>query len=294
MERVRGCKDERSRLEPGRVKRTRALWFGALMIGVAFSLARFQPSWAQPHQNQLRDTINTPVPSPTRGPTSTGTPIVAPGVTRVILREGSPRLQVADDYEGTTDTYIDAYTARVPQTLDGGLRLKGGEIRSVLARFDLAGEIPAGADIVEAELLFYVEIPAFTPARALDVAAFRILKEWDEAQASWNYVHAANRTPWGSPGCNGVEEDRIGDPEDTITLFHRAVYRGLDVTQSVRYWLQHPDENFGWLIKGVSPSTADFSLASSRNSVLAHRPSLRIDYTTTEITPTATLTSSSS
>ncbi|MCD6520810.1 MAG: DNRLRE domain-containing protein [Anaerolineae bacterium] len=263
-------------------KRFRLLGMWAVALLLALALAHWGPStWAQPHQNALRDTINTPVPTPTNGPTSTPTLPPGPGVSRLLLREG------VDGYTGTEDTWMYSYTPRFPQPLDGGLKIKGAEIQSVLIRFDLEGKLPQGANIVQAELLFYVD--AFQESRPLDIAIYRVLRPWDESEASWNYVNTAQRVRWGSPGCNAVGVDRVGTPDDTITLQYRAVYKALDVTQSVRYWVDHSEENFGWLVKGVSASTAGYSFASSRHSMVERRPLLRIDYTAEGVTPSPTV-----
>lgn len=277
MSRVQVSEREKSR-------RARIILTCGLVIGLALLLAQFQTSWARPQQNALRDTIDTPVPSPTKGPTSTGTPTKAPGIERVLLQEDHL------GYSGTRDTWLNAWDKRNAQPLLGGLEIKGGEAKAVLIRFDLTGQLPPGAHLVQAELVFYVEIPAYTVARELDISAFRVLREWEEDKASWQYVDADAKIPWGAAGCDAVGQDRVGDPDDTITLLHRAVFRGLDVTDSVGYWLQHPDENYGWLVKGGASSTGTFTFDSSRSSMLANRPVLRIDYTVGEITPTATAT----
>jgi hypothetical protein len=251
----------------------------AILITLGLFSIQFQASWAQPHQNDLRQTINTPVATPTSGPTSTPSPTAAPGVYRVLLQEGR------DGYVGTADTYIRAYTPWVASALDGGLRVKGTE-DSTLIRFDLQNRLPPGAQIVAAELLFHVDVPAFTVVRALEVSAFRVLRPWQPTAVSWNYQHIPGQVYWDQAGCNGVGVDRVGDADDTITLLQRDVFRGFDVTQSVRHWQQQPQENFGWLIAGVSASTGSFTLASSRNQNLHQRPVLRIDYTLGDMSPT--------
>jgi hypothetical protein len=251
------------------------------VLALSLILSRLDASWAQPQQNSLRDTINTPVPSPTGGPTSTPVPSPAPGVERVVLQEGR------EGYDGTQDTWIYSYQRNVVQPLAGGLKIKGGEIQSILVRFDLIGHLPADANVQRAELAFYV---IDSQGRTLDVGAFRVLRDWLPTQVSWDYVHTGNDVAWDSPGCNGVGMDRVGDADGTTTLFHRAVRKGIDVTDSVRYWLEHPGENHGWLVKGVSPATAGFSVASSRNAAQTYRPLLRIDYTSGDGTPTHTHT----
>ncbi len=265
----------------------RVPWRFVLAIGLVVSLAWLgkspQTTWAQPHQGKLRQSINTRVPSPTNGPTSTGTPTAGPCVGRILLQEG------LSEYGGTADTWIYSYLPNYPQTQDGGLKIKGGDLQSVLIRFDLDqayAQLPSGAEILEAELVLWVD--AFTEARALDTAAFRVLRPWSEGSATWNSATSSVR--WTQPGCSGVGQDRVETADGTVTLAYRAAFRGIDVTDSVTYWSQHPEENYGWLIKGIGSSTAEYYFASSRYSQTAYRPMLRIDYNLCGGTPTVTRT----
>jgi len=259
-------------------------WVAALALGLALALAPREATWAQPHQNGLRDTVNTPVASPTAGPTSTGTPTAGPCVGRVLLQE-------AAGVDVTQDTWINAYSASFPSALSGNLSIKGTDIQSALIRFNLTDTLPAGAEIIAAELLFYVDIPAYTVARELNVSAYRMLRPWAEGEACWNKASAS--VNWGADGANAVGVDRVGTPDDTVTFFHRAVYRGFNVTESVRYWLNHPSENYGWLIKGALDSTGAYNLGASRNSMLDRRPVLRIDYNSCAASPTPSVTPTS-
>jgi len=259
---------------------TRAALATVFVVALAWLLNSPQSTWAQPNQSKLRQSINTRVPSPTNGPTSTATPTAGPCVGRVLLQDGLA------GYNGTTDTWIYSYLPNFPQTRDGGLKIKGGELQSVLMRFDLQDKVPAGAEILEAELVLWVD--AFTEARSLDVGAFRVLRPWSEGSATWN--SASSTESWAQPGCNGVGQDRVDTPDGTVLLAYRSAFRGINVTDSVRYWLQHPAENYGWLLKGIGGSTAEYYFASSRYNQVAYRPVLRIDYNLCGGTPTATKT----
>ena len=245
------------------------LFILVLMVTLAVLVGQIGPSWAQPHQNALRDTIGTQVPTPPRGSTSTPSPTTDPCTGRVLLQDSLTQ----GGYQGTTDTWIHSGAATFPQPKDGGLRLKGAEGKSTLIRFELEG-VPPGANVTRAQLTFYVDSAQDT--RTLDVAAYRVARPWSEAQATWRDADLGVR--WGTAGCNGVPADRTDVADDTITLNCWGVYRGFDVTSSVRYWLQHPDENYGWLLKGVGPSTAEYGLGSSRNQFQEYRPVLCIDY----------------
>lgn len=268
-----------------RISPARLACASALFIVVILMLTRMDAAWAQPHQNGLRDTINTPVPSATFGPTATATEPPGPCVGRVLLQEGH------DEYAGTSDTWIYAYLASYPQSLQGGLELRGASIASVLTRFDLAGILPDGAEIIKAELVFFVDVGDET--RALETSIYRVLQPWEEAQATWNHTNRVGGTYWQQPGCRAPGVDRAETPDDVITLLNHYVYRGFNVTDSVRHWVEHPDENYGWLIEGALDSTAKFTLGSSRyqEAYIERRPILRIDYNICgEETPTPTAT----
>jgi len=265
-----------------------------LLLALIVALSQTGATWAQPHQNSLRSSVPTRVSSATPGPTSTPSPTVVPGVTRVVLQDAN-----AEDpgYHGTEDTYIDSNIPRLPTTQEGNLRLKGAGGQSVLIRFDLEGQVPAGAQVQAAELVFYVEHPIGTVPHDLGTGAFRVLQQWSEQEASWRYRHSDARLAWDTEGCNGPGVDRAETDDDNIVLSDRAVYKGFDVTDSVQYMLDNPEENFGWVVMGTSASTGSFSLAASRNRNPDQRPALRIDYVdgggvTETATPTPTVTTS--
>ena len=277
--------------------RSTSRWLGRavfLSVMVALLILLTQDggrSWAQPHQNGLRDTIDTPVPTPTNGPTSTPTHTPGPCVERVLLQQG------LDGYEGTLGTWINAWEPEEPQrpsvSRTGILKIKGGDAWSVLIKFDLEGQLPAEAEVIEAQLVLYVE--GGTRIRELDVAAYRLLRPWDINWATWRSAAPGER--WAVAGANGAGQDRMEEADETITLLHRGVYRGFDVTESVRYWLGRPEDNHGWLLKGDATSTGEFQLLSSlwRSTEKERRPLLRIDYngcaSTATVTPTFTPTS---
>lgn len=258
--------------------RGRTILLVLIIVGLALLMDQFNASWAAPNQNPHRDTIDTIVPTPTSGPTATGTATPGPCTGRVLLQQGR------DGYTGTTDTWIYAWDPNWPQR-ETMLRVKGGDSKSTLIRFDLANKLPAGAEIIEAELVFYLE--SGERIRPLQVSAYRVLRSWSGESVTWNSATVGQS--WGAPGCNQVDTDRVGTPDDTTTLEYRAVYHGLDVTDSVRYWVAHPSENYGWLIKGAMDSTGEFLFYGSEWKN-AYSPILRIDYAICDVTPTNTPT----
>jgi hypothetical protein len=239
-----------------------------LVVGLVFAAQRTAPTWALPHQTGLHQSIPTTVQTPTAGPTATRTATPATGVYRLLLQQGR------DGYMGTSDTFIHSYSPDTAASDRSRLKLKGPDVASPIIRFDLT-KLPAGATIVEAELVFFVE--SNERLRALDVGAFRVLRPWNLSSVTWNNASAG--MPWGTPGCNRVGVDRLDNADQVRTLAYRGVYYGFTVTQSVIYWQQNPTMNYGWVIKGVSSSTGEFDLLSSLGSTPQdQRPLLRIDY----------------
>jgi hypothetical protein len=268
---------------PNSAQRPRRAGQLALLLSATLLLALFTrptaPAWAQPGQARLHQSIPTDALTATPGPTATRTNTPPTGVHRLFLQQGR------DGYLGTSDTFINSYYKDQPATDRSRLKLKGPDVMSPLVRFDLTGQLPEGAYIVQAELSFYVE--GGVRMRTLDVGVFRLLRAWDLSWATWN--SASPGVPWGLAGGNQVGIDRLGTPDQVRQFVYRAVTYGFDVTPSLRYWQEHPAENYGWAIKGVSSSTGEFDLLSSLNSTpLDRRPMLRIDYMLEVPTPSVT------
>lgn len=242
--------------------------FVCAVFFVLILFAHFDLTWAQPNPNALRYTVPSITPTATTGPAATSTATVGACQRRLLLQDGR------EGYAGTSNTWLDAYIPTWPRYGDTVLRVKAGAY-ATLIRFDLAG-LPADAVVTEAELVFFVE--AWGVMHPSEVAIYRVLRPWDARQATWQQASAGQN--WGAPGCEQVGVDRVAHPDDINTLQYRGIYQGFDVAQSVRHWLAHPQENYGWLIKGIDQSEAGYVLLSSfwPQSEAQLRPILRIDY----------------
>src|SRR4029077_3938287 len=84
------------------------------------------------------------------------------------------------------------------------LSLRSETNESMMVRFKIfaaeGGPVPDGATITSATLSFY----KFLGPDAV-VKASRLLKNWSEAQATWNV--AATGTPWTTPGALSAGND---------------------------------------------------------------------------------------
>ena len=125
--------------------------------------------------------------------------------------------------------------------------LANGEIRRSILRFDLAGQVPAGAQVISATLSLHVVRVPMTPENST-FELRRLLSDWTEGDATWN-----SRLPgiaWQVPGADG-ELDRFPFPSSTVPV----AGPGTDVFGStptlvsdIQGWVDDPSSNFGWLL----------------------------------------------
>lgn len=98
--------------------------------------------------------------------------------------------------------------------------------RRVLVRAHLSNFL-SGTKLISAKLLFYA-FPGL-PSGSFDLRKIKF--DWRPEEVSW--VHRMKGRPWRVPG---------GDVWGSSA-------RGFDVTNDIRYFLQHPNKNFGWLLR---------------------------------------------
>jgi hypothetical protein len=196
---------------------------------------------------------------PSDTPLSTDTLSTQPGV--LAFQQGA---QPNPEYTGCADAHI---WMRRPQFNAGAcMRLEEGDLeggatnhRKMLVRFDLASA-PTTYPLRRAELRLLLYGERSTRGQApRTLYAARILKPWIEGQVTsdmgtvprdnavtYNSArHDIGR--WEKPGAMGATD--VADAESSTTAGENwPEWITLDVTESVRYFLKHPDENFGWKI----------------------------------------------
>ncbi len=201
------------------------------------------------------------------------------------------------NYNGASDTHI---FANKPNNNAGGENLfeasgNGGatDAKHALIRFDLAS-LPPTLQIDSAWVALY-----FTQARTplvgdKTLGLFRMNRAWGEGrgddpggldgadvqtgEANWLYAFA-NSTTWARPGAEGIPSDREVTPESEQTFSPTnlsAGWREWPVTQLAKFWLTHPDSNFGFTLRETTISSQtgilDFAASEHPNSTL--RPTL--------------------
>jgi DNA-binding SARP family transcriptional activator len=176
----------------------------------------------------------------------------------------SVRPDLAYDPEWSQDPY-----AAYPQV---HLSYWGYPYDRVLIRFDL-DQLPPRIEVQQAVFHLYLETflnEDLTEARPASVSAFRMLVPWQQDVATFN-------SPWSQPGlAAGVdyEAQALGsDPLDGTD------WVPLDVTDAVRYWLDHPDENWGLVVMITeAPQGAHYWLDTSDYPLADRQPHLDITY----------------
>lgn len=129
-----------------------------------------------------------------------------------------------------------------------------GRRQRMLVRFDLSS-IPEGAQIVSAQLrLRRLSRKGYAGADVADknTYVFRMLREWSETGASWNWSRL-DQTQWEAPGAVGPSDrasGHTGDGDPTETTFSHW-----DVTPDVQMLVDGMAGNLGWMVKGPESDT---------------------------------------
>ncbi len=237
----------------------------------------------------------TPTPTWTHTPTPTWTPtpLVTPSTpppdaTTIVLQEGR------NGYTGVEDTYIERGHKDTNHGSDITLKLWSKENARVntLIRFDLS-PVPAGKAAYRAILHLYINYYYSRFNHTAYIRPYRLLKPWRESEATWN--QAAAGAPWGLPGASYANVDYAPLYASSVPV--GPGFKGhpgwieVDVTSIVNYWLQHPGENYGFLLRFFQPEDKSvlITMLSSNWSGTALRPKLEITYYTPP-TPTPTPT----
>jgi len=237
---------------------------------------------------------STPTVTPTRtqGPTPTPTATVAPKkyylpmILRLHPMESPPPAvlvlqQGVADFAGVTDTTLSAWEPNTAFGQDALLRLRyNGQTpitthMAPLIRFDLA-MLPVSANVVSATLGLYLAAP---PEADLRAEIHSLLREWDEASASWQ--QRASGQLWTVQGAQGVGADHDGAIVDTRTVDPSGQWVVFDVKELAQFWIRRPESNYGAMLMarpGLSNANVEAGFASSNHPTVGRRPILTVGY----------------
>jgi len=168
----------------------------------------------------------------------------------------------------------------------------GNRIRRGLLAFDIAGNVPAGSTVTSVTLGLTLANRAFQGNQT--VSLHRVLASWGEGtsdsgdpggagvnattgDATW--IHRFfNTVPWTNAGGDfsaATSSSRIVSANGPYTWGTTA-----QMVADVQGWLDDPNGNFGWVIRGneVTNSTA-LRFGSKENPGAGTRPVLTVQYT---------------
>lgn len=169
----------------------------------------------------------------------------------------------------------------------------GGSPRRTLMEFDLSG-IPAGATITSATLTMHVN---WFHGGALNVSLYPVLASWLEGMANAGggefggggggsasmdgdvtWIHRWVGGPlWSAPG-----GDFAAAAAATTSLGGIGSYNwsGPGMVANLQNWLDHPNQNFGWMMKAPETSVGNTKRLDSRESAnVDFRPRMVVTYT---------------
>jgi hypothetical protein len=166
-----------------------------------------------------------------------------------------------------------------------------------LIEFDLSPISPT-AIISSATLTLKIEGDDSNNAR--DFNLYRILRDWNEAQVTWNSWKTSNT--WTTAGCasNGNDADlttiwataSLSASESTGTAAN-FVFTSAGISELQKI-INGTYANYGWLIKAATENNDAYSFDSSSSTTSANRPKLVIEWAEPTArstnTPTETLT----
>ncbi len=165
-----------------------------------------------------------------------------------------------------------------------------------LLRFDVAGSVPAGAQVISARLaLEVVRIPANVGGGGPVASVFglhRVLRPWgegdklgdrgfpaDSGEATWNHRFAFAQS-WTSPG-GAAGSDFAESPSATTAISGKARYEfgpAPALAADVQAWLDRPADNHGWLLLSQSEGSQKTARAFGSREDPDHAPQLVIEF----------------
>ena len=230
----------------------------------------------------LRLVSGGPTPTTTPTPMPTRTPTTIPGTQSLTLQNG------LNGYAGVTDTWIDEWqpTQNYHTGSDANfIRLYADGHQNTLIRFDLSS-LPAGSTVAAASL--ELKIGSRTNTNPLTAEIYRLTRAWIDDEATWQLASAD--APWEVAGAGG-SADHSGDSEaELLFAADGGTWVSADVTDLVQYWLDHPSENYGALLRADAGGGVQYALRASDHPEQADHPKLVVQYFPATTTPTATAT----
>ena len=153
----------------------------------------------------------------------------------------------------------------------------GNELRRALLRFDLAGQIPAGAVINSVSVQVHVvRVSASLVSSNFELR--RLLQPWGEMAVSWNSRLAS--VSWQQPGAEGAG-DLLATASATVLVSGVGTYTFAatpGLLADVQAWVAAPSTNCGWLLVSQGEGTPFTACRFGTHEDAANAPALVLDY----------------
>lgn len=177
----------------------------------------------------------------------------------------------------------------------------GRSLRRAAVKFDLAGQIPAGATINSVSLSLTL---SKSISSDVSMGLHRLTEDWGEGVSNANgpegkgtdatpgdttWTHRNFPTePWST---NGGTFESVASASTSVGAINQAyTWTSDEMISDVSAWLDDPDANFGWIVIGDEATDGTAKRFNSReNSDAATRPTLTIDFTEPQSLPTLSI-----
>jgi hypothetical protein len=142
----------------------------------------------------------------------------------------------------------------------------------VIVFFDMAGALPAGADVRKAVMTIYVN--DYYGSCDVEFSVFPLSSDWYEAEATWN--NRFSGITWSAPG-----GDYSTPAVATVTVSGEDFPIDISLPASlIESWLTSNENNMGLILvpgSGV-PSECGLVFTTSDNIYILRRPRLTVYY----------------
>ena len=169
-------------------------------------------------------------------------------------------------------------------------RTNGGALRRGLVRFPVESAVPDGATVTSVRLVLHL---SRSSSEDQPVSLHRVLADWGEGpsiaefqggtggpsesnDATWVHRFWDTET-WTTPG--GEFEQVSSATTDVALLSDEFTWTSDQMVDDVQRWLDDPETNFGWLLKGnedIDQTTKRFRSRESPRD--AERPALLVEF----------------
>ncbi|MCH1627039.1 DNRLRE domain-containing protein [Fredinandcohnia quinoae] len=162
----------------------------------------------------------------------------------------------------------------------GGGASNDNVFRSLL-KFDLSS-IPAATNILSSSL--NLSFSSTNNQSPVNIGLYKMSRDWNENQASWNYAKTSPSTAWTSKGGDYVASNKLS----TVSGLTSPVSLEKDMKKwevpihIIQNWRDTPSTNYGFLLKSESENTNIYKkfISSEHSADEKYKPLLTVTYRT--------------